>query len=147
MRTTQEYLQLLSEYKQRRGLFYGISRICIFGSVARGEQTEDSDVDVCVDLEVPSIFSLVHIKEELQQLFGCNVDVVRFRQNMDTLLKRGLVKSSKTISYNQKSVVFEVESYFSPEELSSKVSNSQLPKQPTRMDFGKNELVWDFAAE
>lgn len=27
-----------------------ISRICIFGSVARGEQTEDSDVDICVDL-------------------------------------------------------------------------------------------------
>lgn len=92
MRTTQEYLQLLSEYKQRRGLFYGISRICIFGSVARGEQTEDSDVDVCVDLEVPSIFSLVHIKEELQQLFGCNVDVVRFRQNMDTLLKRDILE-------------------------------------------------------
>lgn len=92
MRKTQEYLQLLSEYKQRRGLFYGISRICIFGSVARGEQTEDSDVDVCVDLEVPSIFSLVHIKEELQQLFGCNVDVVRFRQNMDTLLKRDILE-------------------------------------------------------
>ena len=92
MRTTQEYLQLLSEYKQRRGLFYGISRICILGSVARGEQTEDSDVDVCVDLEVPSIFSLVHIKEELQQLFGCNVDVVRFRQNMDTLLKRDILE-------------------------------------------------------
>ena len=62
MKTKQEYLKLLSEYKQKRGLFYGISRICIFGSVARGEQTEDSDVDVCVDLEVPSIFSLVHIK-------------------------------------------------------------------------------------
>ena len=50
MKTKQEYLKLLSEYKQKRGLFYGISRICIFGSVARGEQTEDSDVDVCVDL-------------------------------------------------------------------------------------------------
>lgn len=61
MKTKQEYLKLLSEYKRKRGLFYGISRICIFGSVARGEQTEDSDVDVCVDLEVPSIFSLVHI--------------------------------------------------------------------------------------
>lgn len=27
-----------------------VSRICIFGSVARGGQTEDSDVDICVDL-------------------------------------------------------------------------------------------------
>lgn len=92
MKTKQEYLKLLSEYKQKRGLFYGISGICIFGSVARGEQTEDSDVDVCVDLEVPSIFSLVHIKEELRQLFGCDVDVVRFRQDMDTLLKHDILE-------------------------------------------------------
>ena len=47
MKTTQEYIQLLKEYKQKRGILYGISRIGIFGSVARGEQTEGSDVDVC----------------------------------------------------------------------------------------------------
>lgn len=92
MKTTQEYLKLLKEYKQKRGMLYGISRIGIFGSVARGEQTEDSDVDVCVDLEVPNLFSLVHIKEELQQLFGCEVDVVRFRQNMDALLKHDIME-------------------------------------------------------
>ena len=92
MKTTQEYIQLLKEYKQKRGILYGISRIGIFGSVARGEQTEGSDVDVCVDLTVPSIFSLVHIKEELCQLFGCEVDVVRIRQNMDALLKRNIME-------------------------------------------------------
>ena len=92
MKTTQEYIQLLKEYKQTRGIIYGISRIGIFGSVARGEQTEDSDVDVCVDLAVPNIFSLVHIKEELRQLFGCEVDVVRIRQNMDALLKRDIME-------------------------------------------------------
>ena len=86
MKTTQEYVLLLKEYKQKRGILYGISRIGIFGSVARGEQTEDSDVDVCVDLEVPSIFSLVHIKEELK------VDVVRIRQNMDALLKKDIIE-------------------------------------------------------
>ena len=91
MKTTQEYVQLLKEYKQKRGILYGISRIGIFGSVARGEQTEDSDVDVCVDLEVPNIFSLVHIKEE-KQLFGCEVDVVRIRQNMDALLKKDIIE-------------------------------------------------------
>lgn len=66
---------------------------------------------------------------------------------MDTLLKRGLIKSSKTVSYNQKSVVFEVESYFSPEELGNKVQSSKLPMKPTKMEFGKKELVLDFAAE
>ena len=92
MKTTQEYIRLLKEYKQTRGSVYGISRIGVFGSVARGEQTEGSDVDVCVDLAVPSIFSLVHIKEELHQLFGCEVDVVRIRRNMDDLLKRDIME-------------------------------------------------------
>ena len=38
------------------------------------------------------IFSLVHIKEELKQLFGCEVDVVRIRQNMDALLKKDIIE-------------------------------------------------------
>ena len=84
MKTTQEFVQLLKQFKLERGLTYGISRIGIFGSVARGEQTEDSDVDICVDLE--------NIKEELRQLFGCEVDVVRLRQNMDVLLKRDIME-------------------------------------------------------
>ena len=73
-------------------MLYGILRIGIFGSVARGEHTEGSDVDICVDLKIPSLFSLVHIKEELCQLFGCEVDVVRMRQNMDALLKQDILK-------------------------------------------------------
>ncbi len=92
MKTTQEFVQLLKQFKLERGLTYGISRIGIFGSVARGEQTEDSDVDICVDLEKPDLFSMVHIKEELRQLFGCEVDVVRLRQNMDVLLKRDIME-------------------------------------------------------
>ena len=71
---------------------YGISRIGIFGSVARGEQQEGSDVDVYVELSSPDLFSLVHIKDELQQLFGCPVDVVRLRDNMNELLKRSIIE-------------------------------------------------------
>lgn len=73
-------------------MLYGILRIGIFGSVARGEQKEGSDVDICVDLEKPDMFSLVHIKEELRQLFGCDVDIVRIRQNMDALLKQDIME-------------------------------------------------------
>ena len=92
MKTTRGYLQLLKDYKESRGMHYGIVRIGIFASVARGEQTENSDVDICVDLKTPNLFSLVHIKEELRQLFGCDVDIVRFRQNMDALLKQDILK-------------------------------------------------------
>ena len=58
MKTTQEYVQLLKEYKQNRGILYGISRIGIFGSVARGEQTEGSDV--CIFRSIPVHFPAVY---------------------------------------------------------------------------------------
>ena len=92
MKTTKEYLQLLQAYKLQSAIRYGISRIGIFGSVARGEQQEGSDVDVYVELSSPDLFSLVHIKDELQQLFGCPVDIVRLRDNMNELLKRSIIE-------------------------------------------------------
>ena len=92
MKTTGEYLQLLRDYKATKAAQYGISRIGIFGSVARGDHTEDSDVDICVDLKTPSLFYMVHIKEELQQIFGNPVDVIRIRPEMDALLKRDILR-------------------------------------------------------
>lgn len=92
MRTTQEYLQILKDYKALKAVQYGIARVGIFGSVARGEQTENSDVDICIDLTSPTLFKLVHIKEELQELFGCPVDIVRIRQEMDSLLQRNIME-------------------------------------------------------
>ena len=90
MNTTNDYLQKLRAYKAAKASVYGISRIGIFGSVARGEHTEGSDIDVCVDLQHPSLYYMVHIKEELQQLFGCSVDIIRIRPEMDELLKRSM---------------------------------------------------------
>ena len=66
--TTVEYLSLLREPMRKNAAKYGISRMGIFGSVARGEQLEGSDVDICVEIDRPSIFTLVHIKEELEKL-------------------------------------------------------------------------------
>ncbi len=94
MNTTNDYLQKLRAYKAAKASVYGISRIGIFGSVARGEHTEGSDIDVCVDLLHPSLYYMVHIKEELQQLFGCSVDIIRIRPEMDALLKRDIMKES-----------------------------------------------------
>lgn len=51
--------------------------VFVFGSVARGEETPDSDIDFLVEFEPgSSLFDLVHINDELQQLLGCSVDVV-----------------------------------------------------------------------
>ena len=86
MKTTNDYITILRKYLSIKADAYGITKIGIFGSVARNEQTEDSDVDVCVEMKKPDLFTMVHIKEELQELFGKPVDIVRLRNNMNPML-------------------------------------------------------------
>ncbi len=88
MKSKAEILSLLSQYKPTAIKKYGLTRIGIFGSVARGEQTASSDVDVCYEGQAPSLLTLDLIQSDLEKLFGCPVDVVRVRDNMNSLLKQ-----------------------------------------------------------
>ena len=56
---------------------HGGSNIRVFGSVARGEADDGSDVDVLVDLEPGrSLMDLGGLLTDLQELLDCPVDVV-----------------------------------------------------------------------
>jgi len=56
---------------------YGARNVRIFGSVARGDEREDSDIDVLVDLESGrSLLDLGGLLMDLRELLGCRVDVV-----------------------------------------------------------------------
>ena len=81
MRTRHDYITLLRQYAKAKAEVYGI-----IGSVARNEQTEDSDVDICVEISKLDLFTMVHIKDELQELFERPVDIVRLRSNMSPIL-------------------------------------------------------------
>jgi predicted nucleotidyltransferase len=51
--------------------------ISLFGSVARGAETDTSDADFLVAFEPgSSLFDLLHLKDDLADLLGCEVDVV-----------------------------------------------------------------------
>ena len=63
MKSTTEYINILRDYMAKNASKYSITRMGIFGSVARGEQTENSDVDVYLETSKPNMFALVHIKE------------------------------------------------------------------------------------
>lgn len=53
------------------------SRVRVFGSVARGETKAGSDIDFLVDFEPgSSLFDLLHMTDELEQLLGRRVDVI-----------------------------------------------------------------------
>lgn len=67
---------------------FGIVRIGVFGSVAREENTDASDVDVVVELVRPDLFALVGIKQELEEILHQPIDVVRYREGMNAYLKR-----------------------------------------------------------
>ena len=56
---------------------YGAHNVRIFGSVARGEDDEQSDIDLLVDMEPGrSLLDVVGLWQDLQELLECNVDVV-----------------------------------------------------------------------
>lgn len=59
---------------------YGASNVRVFGSVARGEADERSDIDLIVDFEPErSLFDHAGLWLELQELVGVKVDVVSSR--------------------------------------------------------------------
>ena len=66
---------------------FGIRSLRLFGSVARNEHQEGSDVDVCVEM-APNLYQLISLKQGLEALLGCTVDVVRMNRNMSPFLKR-----------------------------------------------------------
>jgi len=55
---------------------YGVRRLGLFGSYARGEATEASDLDFVVEFETKSFDAYMNLKEFLEELFGCRVDLV-----------------------------------------------------------------------
>ncbi|MDF1577719.1 MAG: nucleotidyltransferase family protein [Desulfobulbales bacterium] len=83
-----EIIKILREYKEELASQYGILDIGIFGSVARDEAGEDSDVDVVVRIAKPDLFMLAGIKIELEERFHRPVDIVTYRKNMNQFLKK-----------------------------------------------------------
>ena len=71
---------------------YGVTRIGIFGSVARDDASEQSDVDIVYEMSRPNLFTVVHLKEELEKILHCSVDLVRYRERMNPLLKKRIEK-------------------------------------------------------
>lgn len=56
---------------------YGVQTLAIFGSIARGQEREDSDIDLLVSFEqTPSLLVFIRLKEHLEALLSRKVDLV-----------------------------------------------------------------------
>ena len=72
-----ELLQAKREDILRIAAQYGAYNVRIFGSVARGEADEKSDIDLLVNMEPGrSLLDLCGLLIDLEELLGCKVDVV-----------------------------------------------------------------------
>ena len=74
-RDRETVLQKLEENRDTiRG--FGAKRLGLFGSCARGEATKSSDLDFVVELENETFDAYMDLKEFLEELFRCPVDLV-----------------------------------------------------------------------
>ena len=90
MLVLQDCIQKLSNFKMMFAQKYGITKLGIFGSVARNEHSEQSDIDIVVEVKKPSLRLMYELKEALKQLFDCEVDLVRFRDSLRPLFKSNI---------------------------------------------------------
>lgn len=91
MKTAEEVLEILREFKRTQGEKYGIEQIGLFGSFARGEQNENSDIDVCMTYrKAIDFFTLQDINESLEHLFNKKVDLLTLHRNMRPYFRQKL---------------------------------------------------------
>lgn len=87
-RSQREILDALTDFRRTRDDEYGLLRLGVFGSVARDQMTEDSDVDIVIDLAQPNLLTLAAIMIRLEELLGQPVDVVHYKGMRNEYLKR-----------------------------------------------------------
>lgn len=85
MRTRQEILDTLKAFKNEANSKYGVTKLGLFGSVARNQQHEGSDVDICFDGGSPTLLTIARMEIELENRIGAPVQL--------TMLHSGLSKS------------------------------------------------------
>jgi predicted nucleotidyltransferase len=85
MKTLDEVITQLRGLQPDLRRRYPIRELAIFGSYVRGQQTEDSDLDVLVDLQDGvGLLELAGLQQDLSEALGLKVDLV-----MRDAIKRG----------------------------------------------------------
>ena len=76
---------------------HDVKKASLFGSIVRGESTENSDIDLLVEFEgEKSLLDLAGLKIELQELLGREVDVITYR-SLHPLLREKILNEQEEI--------------------------------------------------
>jgi len=73
---------------------YHVRSFLLFGSYAKGEQTEKSDIDLLVDFKkVVDMFEMVDLQDYLQKLFGKKIDLGT-KKGLKSFIKKSILKEA-----------------------------------------------------
>jgi predicted nucleotidyltransferase len=81
MRTLQEYLDIIKAHQPELQERFGITSMRLFGSVARSEHHEGSDIDLFVTMP-PKLYNHILAAQYLEELLGCSVDLIQEHKNL-----------------------------------------------------------------
>ena|SRR5437016_4325831 len=96
MKTRSEIFDLLEQNRETIREF-GVSELGVFGSFARDEQTEKSDVDVLVELEKHTFDAYMDLLFFLEDLFGRKVDLV-MKDTIKPIIKNRILAETVYVS-------------------------------------------------
>ncbi|MEW6041851.1 MAG: nucleotidyltransferase domain-containing protein [Elusimicrobiota bacterium] len=89
-----EVIKYLKKFKEENKNKYHIERLGVFGSVARDTANDNSDIDIVVKLTKQDLFELIGIKQSLEESLKSPVDVVSYREKMNSFLKKRIDKEA-----------------------------------------------------
>ncbi|MFH2060250.1 MAG: nucleotidyltransferase domain-containing protein [Pseudomonadota bacterium] len=85
-------IALLKKYKKEQSKQFGVIKMGVFGSVARGSANDGSDIDIVVELSKRNLLNRIGLKMSLENFLGAPVDIVAYREDLSPLLKERITR-------------------------------------------------------
>lgn len=96
MRTRQEYVDIIKSHADELRSRFGITSLMLFGSVARNEHHEGSDVDLFVTMP-PKLMNHIAAAQYLKELLGNDVDLIQEHRHMRPFFREQIERDGITI--------------------------------------------------
>lgn len=96
MLTKAEILEKLKTLKPALYQEYAVKEIGLFGSFSDESSTEDSDIDILVELEKPIGWKFFSLEIYLEKIFGRKIDLVT-KNSLREQLREGILKQVKYV--------------------------------------------------
>ena len=126
MKTREEYIALIASHAEELQNTFGITSLRLFGSVARNEHHDGSDVDIYVEMP-PKFFLVVRLKVYLEELLDSPVDIIRKHQHLNPFLLKEVERDGIEVIANRNE---RQETRLVPQGLCSGTLDTLLPHTP-----------------